>query len=163
MKDLTKTGTVLTRNWCTVETSPEKAQETLLKQTIHYASPRIDFYVESLRHEFSRKPRVQPPNPSKIQKLVAAATNPSRSLKSWSDEAWRDYKFATAGSETNDQDRASDEIDRLSCDVHEETYEGVRRDSNLLFQRVLGFCKTTGRLLKILLRLLSRLSSCKPM
>ena len=134
---------MLIRNWCTVETSPKKAQETLLKQTISHASPRIDFYVESLRHEFSRKPRVQPSDPSKIQKLVAAATNPSGSLKSWSDEAWRDYDFATAGSETNDQDCPLDEIDRLSCEACEETYEGARQDTTSLFQRVLDFCKTT--------------------
>lgn len=114
----------------------------MLKQTIYHARSRIDFYVESLRHEFSREPRVQRSNPSKIQKLVAAATNPSGSLKSWSDEAWRDYDFATAGSETNDQDCALDEIDRLSCEAREDTYEGVRRDITSLFQRVLDFCKT---------------------
>ena len=113
-------------------------------QTIHYASPRIEFYVESLRHEFSCDPRVQRSDPSKIQKPVATSTNRSGNSKSWNDEAWRDYSFATAGSETNDQDHALDEIDRLSREACEETYEGVRRDSNLLFQRVLGFCKTTG-------------------
>jgi len=133
---------VLICNWCPVETSPEEARETLLKHTIYHASPRIDFYVEALRHEFSRKPRVQPSDPSKIQKLVAAATNPSGSLKSWSDEAWRDYDFATAGSETNDQGCALDEIERLSCEALEEAYEGVRRDTTSLFQRVLDFCKT---------------------
>jgi len=114
----------------------------LLKQTIYHASPRIDFYVEALRHEFSRKPRVQPSAPSKIQKLVAAATNPSGSLKSWSDEAWRDYDFATAGSETIDQGCALDEIERLSCEACEEAYEGVRRDTTSLFQRVSDYCKT---------------------
>ena len=115
----------------------------MLKQTIHYANPRIDFYVESLRHEFSRKPRVQASDPSKIQKLVAVATNPSGSFKSWSDKAWRDYSFVTTGSEINDQDRALDETDRLSCEAYEETYESVDQDSKLLFQRVLNFCKTT--------------------
>lgn len=114
----------------------------MLKKTIYHASPRIDFYVESLRHEFSRKPRVQPSDPSKIQRLVAATPNPSGSLKSWNDEAWRGYDFATAGNEKNeknDQDCPLDEIDRLSC----ETYEVVRRDTTSLFQRVLDFCKTT--------------------
>lgn len=133
---------MLIRNLCSVETSSEKARETLLKQTIYHASPRIDFYVESLRHEFSRKPRVQPSDPSKIKKLVAA-TNPSGILKSWSDEAWRDYKFATAGSETNGQECPLDKTDKLSHEAREETHEGVRRDTTSLFQRVLDFCKTT--------------------
>ena len=134
---------MLTCNWCTEETSLEKARETLLKQTIYHASPRIEFYVESLRHEFNRKARVQPSDPSKIQKLIAATTNPSGSLKSWSDEAWRDYDFATAGRQTNHKDCPLDEIDRLSCEASEETYEGVSRDTTSLFQRVLDFCKTT--------------------
>lgn len=114
----------------------------MLKQTIYHASQRIDYYVESLRHEFSRTRRIQPSDPSKIQKLVGAATNPLESLKFWSDEAWRDYDFATADSETNDRGCTSDEIDRLSCEAQEETYEGVRRDTTSLFQRVLDFCKT---------------------
>ena len=134
---------MLIRKWSTVETSLEKAQEALLKHTIYYASPRIDFYVESLRHEFSREPGVQRSDASKVQKLVAAAAKPSRSRKSWSDEAWRDYDFATAATETNDQDCLLDEIDRLSCIAHEETYEEVRRDTTSLFQKVLDFCKTT--------------------
>lgn len=133
---------MLIRSWCTVETSSEKARETLLKQTIYHASPRINFYVESLRHEFSRKPRVQPSDPSKMQKLVAATRNASGSLKSWTDEAWRDYDFATAGSETNDCPLG--EIDKLSCEAREETYEGVGRDTTALFQRVLDFCKPTN-------------------
>ena len=115
----------------------------MLKQTIYYASPRIDFHVESLRHEFSRKPRVQSSDPSKIQKVVGPATNHSRSWKLWNDEAWRDYDFATAGRETIDQDCLLDEIERLSCEAYEETYEGVMQDANSLFQRVLDFCKTT--------------------
>ncbi|KAL9098063.1 MAG: hypothetical protein Q9163_006202, partial [Psora crenata] len=82
----------------------------------------IDFYVQSLRHDFSR---FQPSDASKLQKLVAAAANPSGSLKSWSDEAWRDYDFATAGSGTNDQDYASDKIDRISCEGREETDKGT--------------------------------------
>lgn len=132
---------MLIRNWCTVENSPEKARETLLLQTMYHASPRIDFYVESLRHEFSRQSRVQPSGPSKIQKLVAAAAKDSKGLKSWSDEAWRDYVFATAGNDTNDQHCALDNIDRLSCEPLEETYEGATGDTTSLFQRVLKFCQ----------------------
>ena len=123
--------------------SHEKAREYLLKQTLHYASPRIEFYVESLRYEFSCDSRVQQSDPSKIQKPVATTTSRSGTSASWNDKAWRDYSFATARSETNDQDHALGEIDRLSREACEETYEGVRRDSNLLFQRVLEFCKTT--------------------
>jgi len=63
-------------------------------------------------------------------------------LKSWSDEVWRDYDFATAGSEINDQGCALDQIDRLSCKARGEAYEDVRRDTTSLFQRVLDFCKT---------------------
>lgn len=117
-------------------------------QTIHHASPRIDFYIESLRHEFSRTVRVQPSNPSKIQKHVGAAENPSGGLKFWSDETWRDYNFATAGDETNDQDCALDEIDRLSCEAHEETYEAVKRDTASLFEKVLDFCNTPEPLIE---------------
>ena len=104
----------------------------------------MDVYVESLRHEFSREPRVQPSDSSKIQGLVAAATNPPRGLKSWSDEAWREYDFSAAGKETNDQHCPLDEIDRLSCEAHDETDEEVRRDTISLFQRVLDFCRTTN-------------------
>ncbi len=116
----------------------------MLKDTITYASPRIDFYVESLKQEFSRQPRVSPSDPSNMQNLVVAATDSSGNLKSWSDETWREYDFVTTDSETNDQGHALDEIDRLSCVVHEETYESVRRDTASLFQRVLDFCKTSN-------------------
>jgi len=135
---------MLIRPWCTIETPLEQVRETLLKQTIFYAGPRIDFYVESLRHEFNREPRLQSFDLSKIQKLVSATAKPSRSLKSWSDDAWRDYDFATAGSKINHQDCALDELDRLSCEASGETYEGVRQDTNSLFQKVLDFCKTTN-------------------
>lgn len=124
--------------------SLEQARETLLKDTITYASPRIDFYIESLRQEFSRQPRASPSDPSNIQDLVVAAIDSSGNLKSWSDEAWREYDFAITESETNDQGHALNEIDRLSCVVREETYESVRRDTASLFQRVLDFCKTSN-------------------
>ena len=119
---------MLIRNWCTVETSVVKARETLLKHTIHHASPRVDFYVQSLRHEFCREPRVQPSDPSGIQKFVATATKSSKDLKSWSDWAWKDYDFATDRGETYDRNRPLPEIDRLSCEAHEETDEVMRRD-----------------------------------
>ena len=135
---------MLIHGCCTIESSAEKARETLLKQTIYYASPRVDFYVESLRHEFCREPRIQPSNPSKMGKLTAAATNLSGSLKSWSDEAWRDYDFSSAGNETTDRKWPFGEIDRLSCEAHDETCEEMSRDTTVLFQRVLDFCKTTN-------------------
>lgn len=129
--------------WCTVDTTLEEARETLLMLIICYARPRIDFYVEILRHEFDREPRLRSPDFSKMQQLVSAASNPSRSSKSWSDEAWRDYDFAAPGSQMNGQKCILDELDRLSHAASEETYEGVRQNTNLLFQRVLDFCKTT--------------------
>ena len=123
--------------------SPEEAQETLLKQIIDHAGPRINFYTDVLRHEFSQKPGVQPSDPSRIPKVVAAVADPLRSSKSWSDEAWRGYDFTTSVSEIIDQDRPLDEIDRRSCEASEEHCEEVRRATTLLFQRVLGFCRTT--------------------
>ena len=123
-----------------VESSPEKVRESLLLHTIRYASPRIEFHVEALRHEFSRTARVQPSDASRMQGLdaaAAAAVSPSGSLKLWNDVAWRGYYFGNVGS------GADDEIERLSCEASAETYEGVRRDTSTLFQRVLDFCKTT--------------------
>lgn len=123
--------------------SSEKAEETLLLRTIHYAKPRIEFCVESLRHELSREAQVPPSGPSRKRNVDAAvaAVRLPRSSKSWRDETWREYDFGVGGSEKNDQGCALDEIDRLSRQTLKETNEEEMRDVTLLFQKVLDFCK----------------------
>lgn len=135
---------MLTCNHSTTESSSEKVRDTLLKQTLYYASPRVDFYIDSLRHEFSRDPRIQSSDPSSIHKLVATATKPSEDMRLWNDDLWRDYDFTTAKAEAYDQKCASNKTERLSCKAHEESDVGIRQDPASLFQKVLDFCKVSN-------------------
>ena len=118
----------------------DDARSVMLKRTLAYARPRIDYYIDVLQHEF------HPHDQTRSQPLLSLATfillNKDRTNTSpWSHEPWKQYQRPIQPIEA-EAEADEDDAQSLSCEGKHDEQEDIEGIAEAIFQKALQFCRS---------------------
>ena len=118
----------------------DDARNFLLRRTLAYARPRIDYYIDVLQHEF------HPHDQTRSQPLSSLATfillNKDRTNTSpWSHEPWKQDQRPIEPIEA-EAEAEEDDAQSLSCEGKHDEQEEIEGNAEAMFQKALQFCRS---------------------
>lgn len=116
----------------------ETARNCLLMETIAYARPRIDFYLQILTTEFNREPRGQTPEKSDIGRHLESSFALKCQTK-YKDDFWECYPIQRNDNNAS-QSKARAQDDHHSSRGEEESFEELTQSIKSIIRKILHFC-----------------------